>query len=139
MKRIKNGKNFVFAITMLGIGVVCFILGCLRDMETRFFLAGLLLFAWSAIQFFSAFRNESRRVQTDQVTDERDNYIVMKSGWKALTIANYGITLACFVSGILYGILHLEFLLPVTITLCAVLVGILLALFLTNLYYEKHE
>lgn len=139
MKRIKNLRNFVTAIIVLILGIVCFVITAFRGMETRFLIAGIFLLAFSAVNFFSAFTQISIDKQAEKVTDERDKYIVMKSGRKALMITNYLVSAACFINVFLFAILKWEKLLTVTITLCAVLFVMLFVMLACNIYYEKYE
>ena len=139
MKRIKNVRSFVTAIIVLILGGVCFGIIAFRGMETRLLIAGIILLAWSAINFFSAFTKLSLDKQSERVTDERDKYITMKSSIKALLITNYLISAACFINMFLFAILKWEQLLTVAITLCVVLFLMLFVIIVCNIYYEKHE
>ena len=139
MKRIENVRSFVTAIIALVLGGVCFGIIAFRGMETGLLIAGIILLAWSAINFFSAFTKLSLDKQAEIVTDERDKYITMKSSRKALLITNYLIGAACFISVFLYGILKWEQLVTVAITLCAVLALMFLVIIICNVYYEKHD
>jgi hypothetical protein len=139
MKRIKNVRSFVTAIIVLILGGVCFGIIAFRGMETGLLIAGIILLAWSAINFFSAFTKLSVDWQAEKVTDERDKYITMKSSRKALLLTNYLISAACFVSIILFVILKWEQLITVAITLCVVLFLMLFVIVVCNIYYEKHE
>lgn len=139
MKRIKNMKSFVTAIILLILGGVCFGIIVLRGMETRLLIAGIALLAWSAVNFFFAFTKLSVEKQAEKVTDERDKYITMKSGRKALLITNYLISAACFINVFLFAIFKWGQLITVTITLCAVLFLMFFVMLACNIYYEKHD
>lgn len=139
MKQIKNVRSFVTAIIVLILGIVCFGIIAFSGMETRFLIAGIFLLAWGAVNLFSAFTQTSIDKQAEKVTDERDNYIVMKSSRKALLITNYLISAACFINVFLFAIFEWELLLTVIITLCAVLFVMLFVMLACNIYYEKHE
>lgn len=82
-------RSFVTAIVVLILGIACLGIAAFRGMETRFLIAGIVPLAWSAIDFFFAFTQSSIDSQAEKVTDERDRYIAMKSGRKALLITNY--------------------------------------------------
>lgn len=97
-KYIKNLRNFVTAIIILILGIICFGITIFHGMEPRFLIAGIFLITWSASSFFSAFTRESMVNQAEKEIDERDKYIVMKSGRKALQITNYLISAICFIS-----------------------------------------
>lgn len=139
MKRIKNLRSFITAITTLILGIICICIFVLHSMETKFLVAGIFLLVWSAISFLSAFTKGGIENQAEKITDERDKYIVMKSNRKALIITNYLIGAACFIGVVLYAALEWEILLSVIITLCVVLFIMFFVMLGCNIYYEKRE
>lgn len=139
MKRIKNVRSFVTAIIALILGGVCFGIIVFHGMEIGLLIAGIILLAWSAINFFSAFTGSSIDKQAEIVTDERDEYITLKSSKKALLITEYLIGAASFISVFLFYILKWEQLITVVITLCVVLALMFFVVIICNIYYEKRD
>ncbi len=135
---IKNPRALITAAVTLILGILCLCVFFVQDMERRFLAAGILLLAWSAVSFFSAFTKSSLVKQTERAADERDRYLVMKSSHKALRLTNSLIGAICLVCIVLYAIFRWDVLLVVTITLCATLFLMLFILLFTNLYYESH-
>ncbi|MBU8984288.1 hypothetical protein [Bifidobacterium bifidum] len=59
MKRINNVRSLVTAIVVLILGIACLGIAAFCGMATRFLIAGIVLLAWSAIDFFFAFTQSS--------------------------------------------------------------------------------
>ena len=138
MKRIKNIRSFFPAVVTLALGILCLCVFLLQDQERRFLMAGMILLAWSAVSFFSAFTKSSFVKQAERTADERDRYLVLKSSHSALRLINALIGIACLVCVVLYAIFQWDVLLVVTITLCITLFLMFFTLLFTNLYYEAH-
>lgn len=136
---IKNPRALITAAVTLILGVICLCVFFLQDQERRFLIAGMILLAWSAVSFFSAFTKSSFVKQAERTADERDRYLVLKSSHSALRLINALIGSACLVCVVLYAIFQWDVLLVITITLCAILFLMFFALLFTNLYYEAHE
>lgn len=135
---IKNPRALITAAVTLILGVISLCVFMLQDQERRFLMAGMILLAWSAVSFFSAFTKSSLVKQADRAADERDRYLVMKSSHKALRLTNSLIGAICLACVVLYAIFRWDVLLVVTITLCATLFLMFFILLFTNLYYESH-
>lgn len=138
MKRLKNVKCFITAVVTSVLGILCVCVFFAQDMERRFLAAGILLLAWSAVSFFSAFTKSSLVKQAERAADERDRYLVMKSSHKTLRLTNFFIGAACLACVVLYAIFRWEVLLVVTITLCAILFLMFFIFLFTDFYYEAH-
>ena len=135
---IKNPRALITAAVTLILGVISLCVFMLQDQERRFLMAGMILLAWSAVSFFSAFTKSSLVKQADRAADERDRYLVMKSSPKTLRLTNSLIGAVCLACVVLYAIFRWDVLLVVTITLCATLFLMFFILLFTNLYYESH-
>lgn len=96
---------------VFGITCICILLSR-NGMETRFLNAEIFLLAWSAVPFFAAFTPTSIDEQAAKITDERDNYIAMKSSRKTLRIMSTCMATVCFINVFLYAVLRQKCSLP---------------------------
>nr|WP_122012304.1 hypothetical protein [Maliibacterium massiliense] len=137
MRKIQSKRSFYVGILTLLLALVCLGVLLFTAFSPRFLIAALLLLALCAVNFSRAFAKTGMWETMEAQTDERDRYIVMQSGHRALQILHYLLCAGCFICLVLYGALRQPLLLTVAITLSCVLAALFIILLCANIYFEK--
>ena len=137
MKRVKSKYNFVLACVMAACTVLFWVVYCFRGQELRFPLSGFVTFAWGVVSVYDAFHKKPIEERVADQADERDLYLAMKASRTSMSVFNKCLFIASALCFWMYSVYHLEFLLPVAVTLAGAVLFLFLLLLCVNLYYEK--
>ena len=139
MKKIQNKKRFITAFFATILASICIIVSLLDKQNLRFIITAILLFVFAVINYKYAFNKGELITDIIKLTDERDQFIAMKSCQTMVNIVSHILLTVCLVSLILYGTFKISTFLIVAVTLCSVLIIMFFTILLTNSYYESHE
>ena len=89
------------------------------------------------VSVYDAFHKKPIEERVADQADERDLYLAMKASRTAMSVFNKCLFIASALCFWMYSVYHLEFLLPVAVTLSGAVLFLFLLLLCVNLYYEK--
>ena len=137
MKSIKHPGNFLLACVMAVVCLICLSVCLFFRMDGELLAVGFITGVWAVTDFYEAFHNKLIEERVAVHADERDVYLAMKASRTAMSVFNKCLFIASALCFWMYSVYHLEFLLPVAVTLCVAVLFLFLLLLCVNLYYEK--
>lgn len=137
MKRIKHPGNFLLACVMAVVCLICLGVCLFFRMDGELLAVGFITGVWAVTDFYEAFHKKPIEERVAEHADERDVYLAMKASRTAMGVFNKCLFIASALCFWMYSVYHLEFLLPVAVTLAGAVLFLFLLLLCVNLYYEK--
>ena len=137
MKRIKHPGNFLLTCVMAVVCLICLGVCLFFRMDGELLAVGFITGVWAVTDFYEAFHKEPIEERVGGQGDERDVFLAMKSSRTAMGVFNKCLFIASALCFWMYSVYHLEFLLPVAVTLAGAVLFLFLLLLCVNLYYEK--
>ena len=137
--KIHHKRGFVRGVVFLTLGITVLLDIWAKGYHTRFGLVATLMFLLAAMDITRSFSKVSALEDSLADTDERDQYIIMKTARMALNILqslNLGLTLLLMV---LYSLTNSPMFLGAFILAAGYTVLSFIIILTANLYYEKHE
>ena len=139
MKKIQSKRHFIIGLITTILAAVCITIAILNVQNLRFIISAVLLLIFAGVNYTYAFSKKDFITEMTNLTDERDQYITMKSCQSMVIIVNYTLLGVCLCCLILSGAFKTTAFLTVAITLCGVLILMFLTTLFANSYYEKRE
>lgn len=137
MKRIKHPGNFLLACVMAVVCLICLGVCLFFRMDGELLAVGFITGVWAVTDFYEAFHKEPIEERVGGQGDERDVFLAMKASRTAMGVFNKCLFIVSALCFWMYSVYHLEFLLPVAVTLAGAVLFLFLLLLCVNLYYEK--
>ena len=136
--KIKSKRNFI-------AGILCAILSIVSlafyiiSRENRIIVSCFLLLVMAIFNFKATFSKNGIFEKIREYSDERDQYLTLKTSLLLIGFMNYLLTASIFVFAIAYGIWKSFFLIVIMYTLGGILVFMFFGYLLINSYVDKHE
>lgn len=137
--KIHDIRSFVNGLLCTIISLICFGAILLKGFNIRYLIALVIIIAFGFVSFISSFSKKETSKWIEKCVDERDKYIVMKSGHKTIKTANWIFFIAADTMLFLYCFTKNILLLTSAITLCVVILVLFGLLLWFNIYYNKKE
>lgn len=137
MKRVKSVGSFLLACTMGIVCLICLVACILSRVDYELLAVGFITGVWAVTDFYDAFHKKPIEERVADQADERDLYLAMKASRTAMSVFNKCLFIVSALCFWMYSVYHLEFLLPVAVTLAGAVLFLFLLLLCVNLYYEK--
>jgi hypothetical protein len=137
--RIYNLKHFITAVTCVVLSIILLCISFWGEFNLKYIIGALLLIVLAIVDFIFSLKKDDNKAEKASLADERDRYVVMKSGRKTLQITNWilgGLITICVV---LYGITRQKAFIVASMVFCLVILIMFVVLLIVNTYYEKHE
>ena len=135
--KIKSVRNLASGILLMFLAAACACKLLLDGFQLRFLLSALLAVSISLVSFYFAFTHRGIEEELSRYADERDRYLVIKSGHATVRSMNYLQLGGCWIALVLYGFTKSALALSVAATLCGVLIAMFIIMLGVNLYYER--
>ena len=87
--KIKSVRNLASGILLMFLAAACACKLLLDGFQLRFLLSALLAVSISLVSFYFAFTHRGIEEELSRYADERDRYLVIKSGHATVRIMNY--------------------------------------------------
>ncbi|NLC73317.1 MAG: hypothetical protein GX684_06150 [Ruminococcaceae bacterium] len=136
--KIKNKRALAAAVIAGLIFIICIIF-YIKTSNSRLLISAALLFAIFASNIYLAFSKKGILEELSEKTDERDLFILSKTGYLTVKILNFILIAADYIFIVLYGIYKYPYLIYIAGTLSAVVVLMFITYLGVNIYLEKHE
>lgn len=136
--KIKNRRNFAASIICTLLAIVVLVLYILAK-ENRLIVSFVLLIAMAIFNFKISVSKNGMFERIREFSDERDQYVTMKSSHLLVGFMNYAFEGFIFAFAVAYGIWKSFYFLVVLYTLGGVLVFMFVSYLVINIYVDRHE
>ena len=96
--KIKSVRNLASGILLMFLAAACACKLLLDGFQLRFLLSALLAVSISLVSFYFAFTHRGIEEELSRYADERDRYLVIKSGHATVRIMNYLLLGGCWIA-----------------------------------------